>query len=346
LTKPADIRHRQHSHRWRRPASVLVLAGAAMSLAGCGPQSILAGRSPQTHNIGLLWWWMLGVASIVFFGAVGMLGIAWARRHSAGLPFLGEREDINKRLVVLFGIGIPVTVLVALFAVANIYLIGQSAPPAVASTSMTVEVIGHQWWWEIRYPGSDAVTANEIHIPTGTRVNVVAVTADVIHSFWVPQLARKIDTIPGRRNRILVYASRAGTYRGQCAEFCGLQHANMGLEVVAQPPSAFRAWLSNMAQPASTGSSQVQAGKQLFMSQQCASCHQIRGTSARATVGPDLTHVASRATLAAATIPNDRAHLAAWIANPQAIKPGDRMPDLGLSRSEVQQIVAYLESLR
>jgi len=294
----------------------------------------------------LLWWWMLGIATIVFLGAVGMLGIAWVRRRSAGLPILGEREDINKRLVVLFGIGIPTAVLVALFAVANIYLIGQSAPPAAASTSMTVDVIGHQWWWEIRYPGTQAVTANEIHIPTGTRVNVVATTADVIHSFWVPALARKIDTIPGRNNRILMYASRAGTYRGQCAEFCGLQHANMGLEVVAQPPSAFRTWLTNMAAPAqSTTVASAQAGRQLFMSQQCASCHQIRGTSARATVGPDLTHVNSRSTLAAAEIPNDPTHLAAWIANPQAIKPGDRMPDLGLSRSQVQQLVAYLESL-
>ncbi len=318
----------------------------AICLTGCGRQSILAGRSRQTHDIMLLWWWMLGTATIVFLGAVGMLAIAWVRRRSAGLPIFGEREDLSKRLVLLFGIGIPVVALVALFAVANIYLIGQSAPPAVASTSMTVDVIGHQWWWEVRYPGTQAVTANEIHIPIGTRVNVVATSADVIHSFWVPQLARKIDMIPGRQNRILMSASRAGTYRGQCAEFCGLQHAHMALKVVAQPPAQFRAWLSNMARPASSGSAQVQAGRQLFMSEQCASCHQIRGTSATATVGPDLTHLATRSTLAAGMIPNDPAHLAAWITNPQAIKPGDRMPDLGLSRREVQEIVAYLESLR
>jgi cytochrome c oxidase subunit II len=314
-------------------------------LSGCGRQSILSRGSPQTHDITLLWWWMLAAATIVFVGAVAMLGVAWRRRSTAGLPIFGEREDLNKRLVLLFGILIPLVTLLALFAVANIYLIGESAPPAAASTSMTVDVIAHQWWWEIRYPGSQAVTANEIHIPTGTRVNVVASTGDVIHSFWVPQLARKIDTVPGRQNRILMYASHAGTYRGQCAEFCGLQHAHMGLEVVAQPPAAFRAWLSRMAQPATATGGQGQVGRQLFMTDQCASCHQIRGTSASATVGPDLTHVASRSTLAALTIPNDPAHLAAWIANPQAIKPGDRMPDLGLSRREVQAIVAYLDSL-
>ncbi len=294
----------------------------------------------------LLWWWMLGASVIVFLGAVGMLGLAWFRRRSAGLPIFGEREDINQRLVLLFGIGIPTVVLTVLFAVSNIYLIGQTAPPAVASTSMTIDVIAHQWWWEVRYPGTQAVTANEIHIPITTRVNVVGTTADVIHDLWVPQLARKIDLVPGRKNRVLMYASRSGTYGGQCAEFCGFQHAHMGLRVVAQSPAAFRSWLTSMAAPAtsSTGAG-AQAGRQLFMSAQCASCHQIRGTSARATVGPDLTHVASRSTLAAAEIPNDPAHLAAWISNPQAIKPGDRMPDLGLSRTQVNEIVAYLDSL-
>ncbi len=145
---------------------------------------------------------------------------------------------------------------------------------------MTVDVIGHQWWWEVRYPGSGAVTANEIHIPIDTRVNVVATTADVIHSFWVPQLARKIDKVPGRQNRVLLYADRPGRYRGQCAEFCGLQHANMAL-YVWRSRAAFRAWLAGMAAPAVTPTSPAaRAGEQLFMHNQCASCHEIRGTSA------------------------------------------------------------------
>jgi cytochrome c oxidase subunit 2 len=316
-------------------------------LTGCGKQSILQTHSPQAHNIMLLWWWMFAVATIVFLGAVAMLVMAWFRRGTPGLPFLGERENVSEAMVLLFGIGIPVVVLVALFGVSNVYLIGQTSPPNPRTTSMTVDVIGHQWWWEVRYPGTNAVTANEIHIPVKTRVNVVATTADVIHSFWVPALNRKIDTVPGRRNRVLLYASRTGVYRGQCSQFCGLQHAHMSMWVMVQQPAAYRAWLANMAAPARAPSTaEAQAGQHLFTTSQCASCHQIRGTSARATVGPDLTHLETRTSLAALTIPNNPTALAAWIRNPQAIKPGDRMPDLGLSRGDVGELVAYLETLR
>jgi cytochrome c oxidase subunit II len=327
--------------------AVGVLVVAAPALAGCGKQSILSTHSPQAHNIMLLWWWMLAAATIVFLGAVVLLVIAWFRRETPGLPWFGEREEVSEGMVLLFGIGIPVVALVALFGVANVYLIKQTSPPSPKTTAMTINVIGHQWWWEVRYSGSRAVTANEIHIPTDTRVNVVATTADVIHSFWVPALNRKIDMIPGRQNRVLLYASRPGRYRGQCSQFCGLQHANMAMYVFAQKPAAFRAWLANMGSPArSSSTGQVAAGKRLFMSSQCASCHRIAGTPAQGTVGPDLTHLATRTSLASVTIPNTPAYLAAWIANPQAIKPGTRMPDLGLSRGEVSQLVAYLDSLK
>jgi cytochrome c oxidase subunit 2 len=289
---------------------------------------------------------MLGIATIVFLGALGMLAVAWLRRGAPGFPFIGQREDISQGLVLLFGIGIPIVVLVALFGVSDVYLVGKTGPPPPNSTTMTIDVIAHQWWWEVRYPGTDAVTANEIHIPVGQRVNLVSTTADVIHSFWVPQLARKIDSVPGRQNRILLYASRPGSYRGQCAEFCGLQHAHMALFVVAQPAAAFRTWLTNMAAPAPVPATATgRAGERLFMASQCASCHTLRGTPAQATIGPDLTHVASRATLAAGTIPDNPAYLEAWIADPQAIKPGNRMPDLGLPGSEYAEIAAYLESL-
>jgi cytochrome c oxidase subunit 2 len=329
------------------PASVL----AAAFLSGCGKQSTLSPRSPETHQISLLWWWMLAAAAIVFLGAVVLLGLAWRRREIKGLPFFGEREEVANGLVLLFGIGIPIVALMALFAVANIYVIGNTEAPAVASTRLTIDLIGHQWWWEVRYPGTPgAVTANEIHIPIGTRVNVVATSADVIHSFWVPQLARKIDMIPGRQNRVLLYASRPGAYRGQCAEFCGFQHAHMSLYVVAQQPADFQTWLANMAAPAHTASATAssgaaRAGQRVFMTSQCASCHQIRGTAAAGTVGPDLTHLATRSTLAAAEIPNDPKDLGSWISHPQRIKPGDRMPDLGLTPAQVQQLVAYLDSL-
>jgi cytochrome c oxidase subunit 2 len=313
-------------------------------LSGCGKQSTLSPESPVTHQISLLWWWMLAVATIVFLGAVALLAIAWWRRATPGLPFLGEREDLSRGLVLLFGIAIPAVVLISLFGVANVYVIGHTEAPNPKRTAMTIDVIAHQWWWEIRYPGTNAVTANEIHIPVGTRVNLVAESADVIHSFWVPQLARKIDTIPGRQNRILLYASRPGSYRGQCAEFCGFQHANMGLYVIAQPAAAFRSWLGDQSAPVSTAAA-ASPGEKQFMNDQCASCHQIRGTIAKGLVGPDLTHLASRFSLAAATIPNDASHLAAWIANPQRIKPGTRMPDLGLSPVQVNQIVSFLQTL-
>ena len=317
-------------------------------LAGCGRQSIVSPRSPQTHDIQVLWWWMLGVGSVVFLGALGMLALGWIRRGERGLPFFGTRELVPQTLVVVFGIAIPAVVLITLFGVSDVYLVKQTAPPDPKTTAMTVDVIGHQWWWEIRYPGTDAVTANEIHIPVNTRVNVVASSADVIHSFWVPQLARKIDEVPGRLNRVLLYADRPGSYRGQCAEFCGLQHADMALYVIAQPMPAFRAWLADMAAaaPVARGGAAA-AGQRLFMADQCASCHAIRGTSASyGTVGPDLTHLATRSSLAAVTIRNDPAELEQWIVNPQSIKPGDRMPDLGLSRAQAIEIVAYLDSLK
>jgi cytochrome c oxidase subunit II len=289
---------------------------------------------------------MLAVATLVFLGALGMLGLAWLRRGTPGLPFVGEREHVSQALVLIFGIAIPVVVLITLFGASDVYLVGQTSPPPPRDTAMTIDVIGHQWWWEIRYPGTNAVTANEIHIPVDTRVNVVATTADVIHSFWVPQLARKIDEIPGRQNRVLLFASTPGRYRGQCSQFCGFQHANMSLYVVAQPRAAYNAWLANMASPAvSPTTPEAQAGDRLFMANQCASCHMIRGTAARGLVGPDLTHVASRRTLAGAEIRNTPAELRAWIADPQAIKPGARMPDLGLSATDYDQIAAYLEGL-
>jgi cytochrome c oxidase subunit 2 len=222
-----------------------------------------------------------------------------------------------------------------------VFVIRSTAAPAPGSTALTVHVVGHQWFWEIRYGNARETTANELHIPVRTRVNVIGTTADVIHSLWVPELNRKIDLIPGRTNRVLLYADRAGTYLGQCAEFCGKQHAHMELTVVAEPRARFEQWLRRQAQPAPAG-----AGLQVFMRSGCANCHELRGTAADAHVGPDLTHVASRSTLAAGTIPNDRAHLTEWLANPQDVKPGTRMPKLPLSQRDIKTLVDYLERLK
>jgi cytochrome c oxidase subunit II len=240
-----------------------------------------------------------------------------------------------------------VAALVTLFAVANVNVIRDTDAPQAATTRLTVEVIGRQWFWEVRYPGTAAVTANEIHIPARTRVNLVAETADVIHSFWVPELNRKIDMVPGKRNRILLYAEHPGRFRGQCAEFCGLQHANMSLYVFADPPARFRAWLAGLQQraPAAAGA-EARRGQQVFMTHACADCHTIAGTPARGGVGPDLSHIASRTTLAALTLPNRPDQLANWIRDPQHYKPGNKMPGIRLSPAELRAVVAYLETLR
>lgn len=335
-------------HRCRRFAVVSLALACALVLAGCGSrQSMFQSGSKQAHDIDLLWWWMLGAAGVVLFGSLALLVLGWFRRNARGLPFFGQREGVNEMLVLLFGVAIPAVVLIVLFGFSDVYLIGQTSPPDPKTTAMNLHVVGHQWWWEIKYPGTDVVTANEIHLPVNTRVNVVVTTNDVIHSFWVPELQRKIDTIPGFRNRVMLDADRVGVYRGQCSQYCGFQHAHMAMRVFVQRPAAYRAWLRRQEKPARTPTTPMQkTGEAVFMTHQCESCHTIAGTPARGTIGPNLTHVGSRTTLAADTINNTPKELAAWIRNPQAIKPGADMPDLGLSHKQVSEVVAYLDSLK
>src|SRR5213593_1700077 len=240
---------------------------SALLIAG---QNVLQPRSPAEHSISVLGWVMFIVASIGLLLVAVLLVLGWARRRSASLPFGGGERGAT-RLVIGLGIAMPIVLLTALFLWSDIFVIRSTAAPRPGSTAMTVRVIGHQWFWEIRYPGGDAVTANELHIPVRTRVNVVGTTADVIHSLWVPELNRKTDLIPGRTNRMLLYADRAGTYPGQCAEFCGLQHAHMELLVIAQPRARFDAWLRETEAPARASTAR---GAEVF-TEACASCHQI-----------------------------------------------------------------------
>jgi cytochrome c oxidase subunit 2 len=332
----------------RRFTAPLLLLALTLAAGGCGRQSPLDPRSGPAKDIATLWWWMLGVAAVVLGGALVMLLISWLGRSREGLPLAGDSPKLSTGLVVVFGIVIPVFVLVAVFVVANFAVLSKTDAPRAATTAMTIEVTGHQWFWEVRYPGHPgAVTANEIHIPARTRVNVVAKSDDVIHSFWVPQLNRKIDMVPGHPNRVLLYADRPGLYRGQCAEFCGLQHAHMATYVYADPPDRFRSWLDHMARPRTRPTTPGQRrGERVFLSNQCASCHTIRGTPARGQVGPDLTHLKSRSTLAALTIPNRKGDLARWVLDPQHVKPGNKMPALDLGRREFHDLLDYLESLR
>jgi cytochrome c oxidase subunit 2 len=304
-------------------------------------QNVLHPHSHAQHEINVLWWVMFVGSCIGLMLVAFLLLLGWLRRNQPTLPFgLGERGATG--LVIGLGIALPIALLSALFFWSDIFVIRSTAAPNPRTTSLTARVIGHQWWWEIRYPGTPAVTANELHIPTDTRVDVLGTTDDVIHSIWLPELNRKIDVIPGRVNRLLLSTPRPGTYQGECSEFCGLQHAHMLLYAIAQPRAQFEAWLRRESRPASTTGS----GALLFDRVGCGNCHQIRGTDAQGQVGPDLTHVASRITLAAGTIPNDRAHLREWIDDPQHVKPGNKMPGLHLSQSELTALTTYLESLK
>jgi cytochrome c oxidase subunit II len=216
---------------------------------------------------------------------------------------------------------------------------------------LTIDVTGFQWWWQFRYQDVDAsnifTTANEIHIPVGVPVTLNLRANDVIHSFWVPNLAGKKDLIPGKANTIWLQANKPGVYRGQCAEYCGLQHAHMAFWVVAEPQEQFNAWRQNQTQTSVTPTTDSQKrGQQVFLQSTCVMCHAINGTPAGSNVGPNLTHVASRNTIAAATLSNTREHLAQWIKDSQSVKPGNRMPQNNFGEADLQALLDYLQSLK
>jgi len=320
-----------------RGAGLVVLGGVAFVLAGCGNgQNSLQPESPQAGSIATLWWIMLGVSTFGLAVIVGLLVASWFKRDAEG------RERPATITVLVLGIVTPILVIAALFAYSDIFLIRGTSPPSptslVAKRALDITVVGHQFWWEARYSNGDVVTANELHIPVRTPVVVSVTSNDVIHSFWVPELNRKIDLEPGRTNRVELYASKVGRYRGQCAEFCGLQHAHMAFYVFADPPAAFARWLRREGRPATQTS-------RLFLDR-CSNCHRIEGTSATADVGPDLTHVGSRTTIAAGTLTNTLANMERWIDHPQEVKPGNQMPDLHLTDAQVRELARYLERLK
>jgi cytochrome c oxidase subunit II len=300
---------------------------------------VLSPEGESARRIDDLWWLMLWISVGVLVVVLGLMAAAILRRGRRGLEIEREAPRWGDPFIVVAGVLLPALVLTAVFVVS---VRDMNAISGDDDATLTIDVIGHVWWWEVRYPGG-AVTANEIHIPTGETVRFRLTTDDVIHSFWVPQLAPKIDMIPGRTNVLDVDADRPGTYRGQCAEFCGLQHARMAFYVVAEPRDDFDAWLQNETRTAA--SVETESGREVFLRSSCVGCHTIRGTDATGTLGPDLTHLASRETLAAATIPNTRANLADFVADPQAIKPGAVMPPTELTADEMDALLDFLESL-
>jgi len=296
----------------------------------------------DADRINVLWWLMLAISVAVFVVVLAFLAYALFRKRDPAAPSILERRPLASLWFILSGGAVvPLVILVVVWGFTLHVMASQDS---LGSDAVRIDVNAQQFWWQVTYPDQQFTTANEIHIPVGKTVEIRLTSPDVIHSFWVPQLNRKIDMIPGRRNQVELFASKPGRYRGQCAEFCGVQHAHMELIVVAEPRARFDQWLRTQGTP--TSSAGAGAGLQLFLSKGCANCHDIRGTAARAHVGPDLTHVGSRATLAAGTIPNDRAHLTAWLRDPQQLKPGAKMPRLPLSAHDIATLVAYLEGLK
>jgi len=222
---------------------------------------------------------------------------------------------------------------------------GPAGTPAGGS-ALHVRVVGHQWWWEFDYPDLNIVTASELHVPVNTVVNFDLESVDVIHSFWVPQLAGKTDVIPGHVNHTWFQASQTGTFHGQCAEFCGIEHALMRLDVVVETSDQFQAWVKQQQAPVATMTGDAARGEPLFLNGACIGCHTIDGTKAQGKVGPNLTHLASRKLFAGATFENNADNLKKWLANPPAMKPGTLMPNLNLAPSDLDALVAYLTSLK
>jgi cytochrome c oxidase subunit 2 len=315
-------------------------------------QSIWHPASPQATAITQLFWAMFGVGMAVWITVTVLaLYAARARRGQRGSDDLAHvPAETHRRVERIVTGGVFATVLILIGFLIYDFSVGRMLA-SHPQRALTIQVIGHQWWWEVVYedpnPSQRVGTANEIHVPVGEMVQFKLQAADVIHSFWAPNLNGKRDLIPGYTSVHWFRADTAGMYRGQCAEFCGMQHAQMAFVIVAEPKPKFNAWLAaGSASPPPPTDSTLLYGQRVFLSSGCSVCHAISGTQAQSTVGPDLTHLKSRMTLAAGTLSNTRANLTRWIENPQAIKPGVRMPALPFKPAELQALVSYLETLK
>ena len=325
-----------------RPGPGLLGRPALLLLAGCqGPQSALMPRGPDAGASYEMTLVMVIVGAVIFIVVMGLAVFAFSRR--AGARGLGGRA-----LVVGGGIVLPCLLLPALLAWEMPVLARMHRD--VGGQALTVEIVGRQFWWEIRYrtERGSVVSANRVVLPAQQRVQLELTSADVLHSFWIPSLGGKRDLIPGRVNRMSVATREPITLRGQCAEFCGDQHALMAFDVEVLPPDQFRLWLAREGAPAEPPRTPMLArGRELFFDNGCGSCHAVRGTGADGRIGPDLTHIGSRPTIAAGSFPNNVGTLAGWIADAQHLKPGNGMPSyVTLDGESVRLIATWLASLR
>jgi cytochrome c oxidase subunit 2 len=337
----------------RRGGFLLLLAAAA--LGGCsGVQSALDPAADQAAHTLDIWRLMLWMCGVMYALVLAFLGWSlWrARRALAGPPLARGEDSPAERPMQRALAGWAGLIVLGLFVLAaGSFLVDRSLAMASTAQPVRIKVTGAQWWWKVEYmdpqAGDQLVTANELRLPVGRPAVVEVHSDDVIHSFWIPNLAGKIDLIPGRTNRLVITPRREGAFRGQCAEFCGLQHAQMALDATVMSPGAFEAWRQAQLKPATPAQTPEQShGQQVFMDAACASCHTITGTDAAGTTGPDLTHLASRRTLAAGALPMDRASLIAWLHDTQTIKPGNHMPVVKLTSGDLDDLVAYLGALK
>jgi cytochrome c oxidase subunit 2 len=312
-------------------------------------QSALDAAGPYADALERLWWFFLIACTVVYVVSSVFVVIAILRGRRRTEPDLTNEGTRRSAIWVGAGLIVSVGILITLLVVS--VATGREISPFAATYVHDIEVTGHQWWWQIKYdhPRADLIaeTANELHLPVGEPARITLTSSDVIHSFWIPNLHGKRDLIPGRKSVLVIRADRPGIYRAQCAEFCGLQHAKMGFIVIVEPKADFERWLATQRMPAPhPKTADQQRGQQVFLTTSCVLCHTIKGTSAGARTGPDLTHVGSRRTLGAAVIPNTRGNQFCWIADAGSVKPGVLMPPNPLEPDDLHALVAYLESLK
>lgn len=324
----------------------MVLAAAVLSACAAHPETVLIPAGPVSRReLGLMgfgMWLMIGVFVAVCVPLVYALIRFRERRGQRGIP---PQVEGNHTVELVWTI-IPILICIVL-VIPTIHDAFVLASPPAGSNPLVVDVVGHQWWWEFDYPGQGVVTADEMHIPVGRVIELKLTSADVLHSFWVPALAGKEDTVPGVTNTMWLKADAAGLYPGQCAEFCGTSHSLMRFDVVAQSPSAFTSWVSGMQHPNVTPATPAaQAGQQLFQQYQCGSCHTIDGTSNQGHIAPNLTNLGERQAIVGAALQNTPADIEQWIHDPQAIMPDTIMPAFSnLSQQQLADLAAYLEGL-
>ena len=331
--------------------ALLVLGGG---VAGCsGVQTALDPAADQAASIEVIWRTMLVICGVMYLLVLGFLAWAlWRARRPAAVDDAPLPAETAAEPALARGLTGWVALIVAgLLVLTTVSFLVDRSLAEVGPDPLKIKVTANQWWWQVEYEGDAPTdrftTANELHLPLNRPAVIELHAADVIHSFWVPNLSGKTDLIPGRTNYMAVTPRRLGAFRGQCAEFCGFEHAKMAFDVVVDPPRTFEAWRRHQIQSASDPvTAEAVYGKQVFTSQACVMCHRIQGTDAGATVGPDLTHLASRSHIAAGALPNDTGDLQAWIADPQGVKPGTAMPRVALNSGQLNAVVDYLETLK